>query len=255
MILAIDMGNTNIVVGAIDEDKVYFLERLRTDTLKTSLEYAVILKNLLEFNGMSSAVFEGAILSSVVPQANKAVTDAVRKVTGLTCMTVRYDMNLGLKIGIDIPSQLGSDIIVTSVACASRYQLPLAVIDMGTATTIFVVDKNRVIRGGLIHPGIKVSLETLSSHASLLPHIELSAKPPVIGTNTNDSMTSGILYGHAGLIDGCLHYMEEELGEPLTAIATGGLAPTVTALCRHKVISDPELLLKGLLDIYRMNLK
>lgn len=253
MILAIDMGNTNIVIGGIDEKNTYFLERLNTRKDKTELEYAINIKSILEIYKININAIEGAILSSVVPPLNNVIIRAIKKVTNLDCILVNNNMNLDLNIAMDNPCTVGSDLIVDSVAAMSEYTLPLAVIDMGTATTIFVVDKNKNYIGGIIHPGVKISLEALSTNTAKLPQINLELPKSVIAKNTVDSMCSGILYGHAGMLDNIISHMEKELNEKLTIIATGGLAHFVIPLCKNKIIIDENLLLKGLLILYKKN--
>ena len=253
MILAIDMGNTNIVVGGISEGGTHFLERITTQQGKTDLEYAVDIKNILEIHGYTREAVEGSILSSVVPPLSPTIQRAVKKSTGRDCILVRHDMNTGIQIDMDNPSHVGADLIVDSVAAVNEYPLPLAVIDMGTATTIFIVDEKRCFRGGIIHPGLRVSLDSLSSRTAQLPHIDLSSTREIIGKNTIDCMRNGILFGHAGMIDSCLYRMEESLKSSLTAILTGGLAPLIAPLCRHPVILDDSLLLKGLYRLYHQN--
>ncbi|MDO4787719.1 MAG: type III pantothenate kinase [Johnsonella sp.] len=253
MILAIDMGNTNIVIGGIDEEKIYFLERITTDRGRTDLEYAVNIKNIFEIHKIEADTIEGCIISSVVPPLNNTIFSALGKITGKKSILVRHNMNTGLCIDMDNPQSVGADLIVDSVAAMAEYPLPLAVIDMGTATTIFVVDEEKKFIGGIIHPGLRVSLDSLSSRTAQLPHINLEYPSRIISKNTIESMRSGILYGHAGMIDGCISNMEEELQKKLTAIATGGLAQFIAPLCRHRVIVDDHLLLKGLLILYRKN--
>lgn len=253
MILAIDMGNSNIVIGGIDENKIYFLERLTTNKGKTDLEYAINIKNILELNNIPLSNIEGAILSSVVPPLNSIISSAIKKVTSLNTLIVNYKMNFDLKLVTDNPASIGADLIVDSIAAINEYPLPLAVIDLGTATTIFLVDENKNFIGGIIHPGLKVALDSLSSKTAQLPFIDLKKPKNIIGKNTIDSMRSGILYGHAGAIDGILNSMEKELSKKLNIIATGGIAPFVIPLCEHKIIIDDNLLLKGLLKLYRDN--
>lgn len=253
MILAIDMGNTNIVIGGIDENRIYFMERVTTHVHKTDLEYAVMIKNILEIHNVPETDIEGAILSSVVPPLNSVLLCAVRKVTGLNCRLVGSGMKTGMNILMDNPKTVGSDLIVDSVAAKSVYPLPIIVIDLGTATTITVVDENGNYIGGVIHPGLIVSLESLSTRTAQLPHIDLEKPGSVIATNTIDSMRSGILYGHAAMLDGILYRMEDELKKKPSIVATGGLASSVVPLCRHKIIIDDELMLKGLLILYRKN--
>ena len=224
MILAIDMGNTNIVIGGIDNEKTYFLERVTTYTTRTDLEYSMYIKGILDIHGIKPSDIEGAILSSVVPPLNETVRNAIKKILGIECM-----------------------------AAMDEYPLPLAIIDMGTATTISVVDKSGNYIGGIIHPGLRISLDTLSSKTAQLPQVNLDMPKKVIAKNTIDSMRSGILFGHAGMMDGIISRMEEELGEKLNVVATGGLAPFVTPLCTHDIIVDDNLLLKGLLKLYIKN--
>ncbi|MBQ7535315.1 MAG: type III pantothenate kinase [Stomatobaculum sp.] len=253
MILAIDMGNSNIVIGGIDEKHTHFMERITTDIRKTDLEYAVSIKNIFEIHGLNPRDVEGAILSSVVPPLNPIIQTAVRKVTGMQCKLVGAGMKTGMNIRMDDPKKVGADLIVDSVAAKAEYPLPIIVIDMGTATTITVVDKHGDYIGGIIHPGLRVSLDTLSSRTAQLPHIDLESPGPVIAKNTVESMRSGILYGSASMMDGIIDRMEEELGCKASIVATGGLAPFVAPLCRHKLIVDDDLLLKGLLILYRKN--
>lgn len=253
MILAIDMGNTNTVIGGIDEEKTYFIERLTTDQGKTSTEYAVSLKSILEMHQISPRSIEGAILSSVVPPLNSAILSAVKKVTGLTPLLVGSGMKTGMNILMDNPKTVGSDQIVDAVAASHEHPLPLIVIDMGTATTMCVVDKNHNYIGGIIVPGLKVSLDSLSAKTAQLPYISLEMPDRVIGKNTIDCMRAGVIYGNVDMIDGLIDRMEQELGQPATVIATGGLSRFITPLCRHHIIFDDALLLKGLLILYRKN--
>ena len=253
MILAIDMGNSNIVIGGIDKSKIYFLERVTTTLNKTDLEYAVNIKNILDIHGIDSSLIEGAILSSVVPPLNKAIISAVKKAVKLDCMLVNPNMKTGIDLLMDSPSSVGSDLIVDSVAAVHEYKLPLAVIDMGTATTIFVVDEEKNFIGGIIHPGIRVSLESLSRNTAQLPAIDLDAPSNIISKNTIDSMKNGILYGHAGMIDRCIDKMEEEIGKNLTVIATGGFSSYFKPLFKPEHITDVKHLLKGLINLYELN--
>nr|WP_315085175.1 type III pantothenate kinase [uncultured Lachnoanaerobaculum sp.] len=253
MILAIDMGNTNIVIGGIDNEKTYFLERVTTYTTRTDLEYSMYIKGILDIHGIKPSDIEGAILSSVVPPLNETVRNAIKKILGIECMLVESGMKTGLNILMDNPKTVGSDMIVDAVAAMDEYPLPLAIIDMGTATTISVVDKSGNYIGGIIHPGLRISLDTLSSKTAQLPQVNLDMPKKVIAKNTIDSMRSGILFGHAGMMDGIIARMEEELGEKLNVVATGGLAPFVTPLCTHNIIVDDNLLLKGLLKLYIKN--
>lgn len=253
MILAIDMGNTNIVIGGIDSEKTYFVERVTTDRVKTALEYAVSIKNILEIHGIEKTEIEGAIVSSVVPPLNATISSAVKKIFGFRPMLVGSGMKTGLNIIMDNPKTVGSDLIVDAIAALKEYPCPIIIIDMGTATTMCVVDQAGNYIGGVILPGLKVSLDSLSSKTAQLPSISLDIPKKVIGKNTIDCMRSGIMYGSAGMIDGILDRMQAELGGKATIVATGGLSRFVVPLCTHEIVYDEALLLKGLLILYEKN--
>lgn len=265
MILAIDMGNTNIVIGCIDDDKVYFEERLATDLSKTELEYVVVFKTVLELYGIDSKSISGAIISSVVPQLVNIIRSAVEKLIDITPMVVGPGVKTGLNILMDEPRRVGSDLIVDAVAAIKEYGAPVIVIDMGTATTMSVVDAKGNYVGGVILPGIRVSLDALVSKTAQLSRISLEAPGHVIGKNTLDCMKSGVIYGNASCIDGMIDRLADELGAPLAeksggagsvrVVATGGLAGVIVPECRHKILIDEALLLKGLKIIYDKNIE
>lgn len=253
MILAVDIGNTNIVVGCIRGDEILFVERLSTDSTKTVLEYAISFKNVLELYKIQPRQIQGAIMASVVPPVAPIVREAIEKITAKRVLSVGPGVKTGLNILMDNPAQLGSDLVANAVAGIAEYEPPLIIFDFGTATTISVVDKNRNYIGGSILPGIRISSDTLTSRTSQLPKISLEAPRKVIGTNTIDCMKSGVIYGNAACIDGMIERMEEELGQKATVIATGGLAQCVVSHCRKKILLDDALLLKGLKCIYHKN--
>ena len=253
MILAIDMGNTNIVIGAIDDEKTYFVERVTMDHGKTDLEYAVSIKSILEIHDIPVSRIEGAIISSVVPPLNAALGSAVKKIFGFEPMLVGSGMKTGINILMDNPKTVGADMIVDAVAAVKEYPCPIIVIDMGTATTMSVVDPSGNYIGGVILPGVKVSLNSLSSKTAQLPYISLDIPGNVIGKNTIDCMRAGIMYGSAAMIDGIIDRMEKELGMKASIVATGGLAPAVISLCCHQIAYEDDLLLKGLLILYNKN--
>ncbi len=253
MILAVDIGNSNIVLGCFEDEKILFIERLSTNQNSTALEYTILIKNILELNSLSHQAFDGAIISSVVPSLTHTLQDAVTRLTGKQVMIVGPGIKTGLKIMLDNPAQLGSDRVADAVAAIHDYPCPLIIIDMGTATTVSAVDRNRNFLGGMIIPGLRVSLESLTMRTSQLPKISLDPPKKVIGSNTIDCMRSGIIYSTASSIDGVIERIEEELGEPCTVISTGGLSKTIIPYCRHKIIIDDLLLLKGLMIIYNKN--
>lgn len=253
MLLAIDIGNTNIVIGCIKDDEIIFKARIATDRTRTSDQYGVEIKNMLEAFGVSREDIDDCIIASVVPPVFNSVQTGVLKVIGKQPMVVGPGLKTGLNIHVDIPSQVGSDLIVAAVAALAEYPAPLVLIDLGTATTIEVIEPENVFIGGLIFPGVMVSLDSLSSHAAQLPGICLDKPKKVIGKNTVDCMRSGMMYGTAAMLDGLIDRIAEELGHESTIIATGGLAQFVIPLCTHEIILEKELLLKGLNIIYKKN--
>lgn len=253
LVLLIDMGNTNIVIGCADDERIYFEERLSTDLSKTELEYAVGFKTVLELNKIDSTNLKGAIISSVVPPLTNIIKTAVEKIIGITPLIVGPGLKTGLNILIDDPKQLGSDLVVDAVAALNEYGAPLIIIDLGTATTISVIDGKKNYIGGTILPGVRVSLESLVSKTAQLPRISLEAPKNVIGKNTIDCMKSGIIFGYASCLDGMLEKMQKELGYPAKVIATGGLSGVIIPQCKSDIILDDKLLLKGLKIIYNKN--
>lgn len=253
MILAIDVGNSNIVVGCMEKDDIRFIERLSTDRKKTELEYAVSIKNIMEIYNIRGGDLEGGIISSVVPQLTEILKRAVEKLIKAPVKIVGPGLKTGLNILIDNPAQLGGDLLVDSVAALAEHKPPLVIIDMGTATTVCVINEKRQYLGGMILPGIRTSLDSLVSNTSLLQQIGLEPPAKVIGSNTIDGMKCGILYGNAAALDGLIGRIEEELGKQCTILATGGLAKFVIPFCKREILIDDDLLLKGLKIIYDKN--
>ena len=256
MLLAIDIGNTNIVIGGIRDGEILFEARIATDHLKTSDQYAVDIRNILKLFEVDLHKVQDSIISSVVPPVFNSVCTAIIKLTQRQPIVVGPGIKTGLDIRMDNPAQVGSDLIVDAVAAFHDYPTPLLVIDMGTATTMSLVGRGNVYLGGPIIPGLRVSLDALSSSAAQLFGISLEKPQRVIGKNTIECMRSGIMYGHAAMIDGMIDRMQEELGEPIASvIATGGTSQFVVPLCRHKIIYDKDLLLKGLAILYENELQ
>ncbi len=254
MIIAIDIGNTNIVIGGFDkDDNIIFMERSSTNLSATVLEYVSILKIALELNNIDVKEIEGSIISSVVPTVTDTFSQAIKKLTGKNTIKVGPGIKTGLSIKIDDPAQLGSDLVVAAVAGLAQYPVPQIIFDMGTATTLSVIDRNNSYIGGAIMTGIQVSAEALTSSASLLSKVSLDMPKKVIGSNTVDCIRSGMMYYNASAVDGMIERVEAELGEKCTVIATGGLAPKIMNLCKRDIILDDTLLLKGLIILYKKN--
>lgn len=253
MILAIDVGNTDIVFGTIEAGAIGTVARIHTQRDYTPDEYGVKLKGVLDYNGIDSRSFEGVMLSSVVPPVTNTLRAAVRRLTGLDCLVVGPGIRTGLNVRIDDPATLAADLVVGSVAAMRYYGRPAIIMEFGTATSMVVVDERGSYRGGVIMPGVRLGLQALSSGASLLPDISLTAPDRVIGANTADAMRSGAVYGTASMIDGMLDRMEAELGGPCTVVATGTNARGILQHCRRAVIYDENLLLKGLWVLWEKN--
>jgi type III pantothenate kinase len=253
MVLAVDIGNSNIVIGCFDGTEIRLLERMSTNRNSTALEYAVLIKTVLELNGLDKHGFDGGIICSVVPSVTNMVKSAVEKLIGKPPMTIGPGLKTGLRIMLDNPAQLGSDHVADAVAAVNDYPHPLIIIDMGTATTISVVDENMNFIGGMIMPGLRICAESLSSKTSQLPQISLDPPKKAIGRNTADCMRSGIILGCASTLDGAIHRIEEELGQVCTVVCTGGNAKLVAPFCHRQIILDEKLLLRGLMLLYYKN--
>lgn len=253
MILAIDIGNTNIVIGCIDKKKTHLIERVSTVRHKTELEYAIVFRNVLDINDINVEDIEGGIVCSVVPQITQIVRVAAEKILHKDVMVLGPGIRTGMNILMDNPAQVGSDLIADAVGGICQYPAPMIIFDMGTATTVCVVDKNKNYIGGMILPGVRTALDALTARAAQLSGIDLVAPKRVIGKNTIECMKSGVIFSNAASIDGIITRMEEELGQKATVIATGGLAGCIVPYCREEIILDDDLLLKGLLAIYEKN--
>ncbi len=255
MILTLDIGNTTMNLGLFDGNELVLRTRLATERQKTDDQLAVDLSNLLSMYHISLSEISGAIISSVVPELTDYITEALKKLIGKEPLCLSPGVKTGLNILIDNPAQLGADLAAGAVGAVTHYPLPAFIVDLGTATKICAVDENNGFRGCMIAPGITISLKALTEKSSLLPTIRLEPPQKACGTNTIESMQSGIVLGTAAMVDGILDKFAEELGEPKTIVLTGGLASSIAKVCKHPVIEDKDLLLKGLKAIYDKNVK
>lgn len=253
MLLAIDIGNTNITLGAYDGDILKFTARLSTAHGTTSDQYAVEIKNILQLYGLDHKHVENCIISSVVPSVGGAVCNAVSLLCDIVPLELGPGVKTGLNIKIDNPAQLGADLVAGAVGAISEYTLPCVVIDMGTASTISVIDQNGVYLGGVISAGVGLTLKALCENTAQLPAIDISAPKSVIGSNTIDCMKSGLIFGTASMIDGLLDRITDELGCKPTIVATGGLSKEIVIHCKNDIIYNANLLLDGLREIYERN--
>ena len=255
MLLAIDIGNTNISVGLFGADRtLQFLSSIDTDSRKTADQISIDLMNIFSLYHFDLRDVTGAIFSSVVPHINFMMQKALTRLLGKPPMLVGPGVKTGLNIRIDEPASLGADLACTAVGAAEKYPLPAIIVDLGTATKLTVVTGDRSFIGGSILPGVMISLGALSGSASLLPSIGLGAgKVKTIGSNTVDCMLSGAVLGTASMLDGLIERYREELGEVSTVVACGGLSSAIIPYCKTDIILDRDLLLDGLLAIYRRN--
>ena len=253
MVLTIDIGNTNIVLGVWDKETLLFVSRLKTDKLKTEDGYAIELKNVFELYNVNSSKIHGSIISSVVPQISNAVARAVERLIEKKPLVVSPGIKTGLNIKTDDPAQLGSDIVVGAVAALSKYPKPIIIFDMGTATKISVIDTNSSFLGCVILPGIRIGFDALSERTAQLPQVGLEAPGDIIGKNTIESMMSGAVFGTASMMDGMVERIEQRLSQKATVIATGGNLGDIAKFCKTEIIENANLILEGLILIYRKN--
>lgn len=249
MILALDIGNTNIVLGAYREGTLLYSARLATERARTEYQYAADIDAILRMAGLRDERFETAMISSVVPPLTSILRRAVTMLLSCRVMSVGPGIRTGLNIRIDNPTVLGADLVCGAVAAIRKYGAPCIVIDLGTATKFSAIDASGSFIGCSILPGIRVSLDALSSNAAQLPFIDIAKPDSVIGTNSVDSMRSGIVYGSASMIDGMLERYRAVLGEDAAVVATGGFAAYIIPLCKYDIPVDPQLILDGLYDI------
>ena len=253
MLLAIDIGNTNITLGGFEDNILTFTARLATNSSLTSDQYASHFKNILALYNQDYNEIDDCIISSVVPSVGSAVSRAVSLLCDIVPLTLGPGVKTGLNIKIDNPAQLGADLVAGAVGAISEYTLPCIVIDMGTASTVSVIDKNGAFLGGAIAAGVRLTLKALCENTAQLPAIDLSAPNSVIGTNTVDCMRSGLIFGTAAMIDGLIDRITDELGEEPTVVATGGLSKEIIEHCSNNIIYNENLLLEGLKEIYEKN--
>ncbi len=253
MLLTMDIGNTNINIGLFDGDDLTVSVRLATERQKTDDQYAMDFTNIFVMHKVNFNDIDGVVISSVVPEITESVTGAIKKLTDKDALILSPGVKTGLNILIDNPAQLGADLAAGAVGAVNEYPLPAFVIDLGTATKICAIDKNRGFRGCMIAPGVQISLKALTDTSSLLPTISLEPPKKACGTNTVESMQSGVVLGTAAMIDGILDKFADELGEPASIIATGGLSYFISPVCKREITYDRHLILKGLKAIYKKN--
>lgn len=253
MLLCADVGNTNIKFALYEKDNQLLKMRFSTNCEKTADDFAVDLYSIFQINKVDVKKINGAIISSVVPKITTPLKEAIKKVTNAQAIVLGPGIKTGLDLRIDNPATLGSDLVAMCVATKELYSCPAIIIGLGTATTIVYLNKNKAYCGGAIAPGVSISLDALTNRGALLPSINLKNPQKVIGTNTEDCIVSGIVYGTASMLDGMIDKFREETDEDFSIIATGGLADTIVKNCKYDIIINDDLILDGLKIIYNKN--
>ncbi len=253
MILTIAVENTNTLVGCFKEKELVFVESISTNA-RTELEYIMSFQCMFDMHGYQISEVEGAIISSVVPPVTNVLKTAVRRLISKDAIVIGPGVKSGLNIATDNPAQVGSDLVANAVSAIKQYEAPMIIINMGTATTFSVVDEKKHYVGGMIYPGLKMSQKSLTEGTAQLPGISLEKPKKVIGSNTIECMKSGLIYGTASMIDGCISKIEKELGKTVkTIVATGSNAKYVLSYCEKEICFHENLLLEGLHYIYEKN--
>ena len=255
MLLAIDIGNSHVTLGVYTGEKLDFRAALLADPRRTVDQYTVEVRGILEFSGISPDDISGVVICSVVPVLTQVFRVVARRFCATPPLVLGPGIRTGLKIGIDDPAQLGSDLAAGAVAAAARYPLPCIICDLSTAASFSVVDGNGTFRGGAIAAGPGLSLEALDRATALLPQVTMERPASVIGRNTAACMQSGLILGAAAMVEGLCARMEAELGQSCTLVLTGDWARTVAPGLSRKAELDEHLLLDGLRLIYYKNRK
>ena len=255
MILAVDIGNTSICLGAYEDGQgLRFRAKLTADRRKSADEYSVLIAGIFAMNNADASAVTGAMLLSVVPTLTHTLRSALSKF-GIEPLLVGSGIKTGLNIRVDSPGMLGADIVADTVAALRKKEPPLIVIDLGTATTITAINDKNELCGCIIAPGVRASLDAMSEKCAQLSEVSLSKPEKLLGTNTNDSVNSGAVWGTALMLDGFINRIRSEyaLGDRLSIIATGGLSELIIPYCENQILLEPDLTLNGLYRLYQIN--
>lgn len=255
MLLVIDIGNTNITIGVFNGDKIEYTWRLSTIYSRTEDEYGIYIKNLLCEFGLGNDI-RNCVISSVVVQLTERIKTAVKKYLKVESLIISHKIKTNIGLMTDNPSQIGADRIANAAAAAEMFNIPAIVVDFGTATSFDIVNSKKEFIGGIITAGMKIQADALSNKTSKLPKLNIEAPEKVIGRNTIDAMLSGIVRGHAAMIDGLISECEKELGEKAAVIATGGYSSVISKYLNRNFDSiEPDLTLIGAKILFELNQK
>ena len=253
MLITIDIGNSYISFGGYEKDKLVFVSDIVTDNKKSEDQYAVEIGNIMSLYKIKPEKIDGGIISSVVPELTGVIKKAVFKLCAIECLVVGPGVKSGININIDNPAQLGADTVAEAVAAIDKFSCPCIICDLGTATVLGVIDKNKNFNGVIIAAGVGTTSESFSKNTALLPHVSIEQPKRLIGKNTVNSVQSGLIYGTAAMIDGLIERIETDLGEKTTVAATGKMAGKIIPNCKRDIIISEYLVFEGLRLIYMKN--
>ncbi len=254
MLITIDIGNSYLSFGGYEDKELVFVSDIVTDAKKSVDQYAVEIGNIMSLNGVDKNTVTGGIISSVVPELTSVIKKAIQKLSGVECLVVGPGVKSGININIDNPAQLGADTVAEAVAIIAKYPCPAILCDLGTATVIGLIDKNKNFCGEIIAAGVGSTSDSFSKNTALLPQVNIDVPKRLVGKNTVNSVQSGLIYGTAAMIDGLVERIEKELGEKATVIATGKMTEKIIPHCEHEIEICDNLVFEGLREIYLKNI-
>lgn len=253
MLITIDIGNSYVSFGGYEGEKLIFVSDIVTDGKKSEDQYAVEIGNIMELYKIDIEKIDGGIISSVVPELTGVIKNALKKLSGIECLVVGPGVKSGININIDNPAQLGADTVAEAVAVIDKFPCPAIICDLGTATVLGVIDKNKNFNGVIIAAGVGTTSDAFSKNTALLPHVSIDIPKRLVGKNTVNSVQSGLIFGTAAMIDGLISRIERELGEKTTVIATGKMTDRIIPHCESEIIISDYLVFEGLRLIYNKN--
>lgn len=253
MLITIDIGNSYVSFGCYEGEKLEFVSDIVTDSKKSVDQYAVEFGNIMNLYGIDAPNINGGIISSVVPELTEIISSAIKKLFGIDSLIVGPGVKSGININIENPAQLGAGIVAEAVAVIEKFPCPAIICDLGTATVMGVIDKNKNFNGCIIAAGVGTTSESFSKNTALLPHVSIETPKRLIGKNTVNSVQSGLIFGTASMIDGLISRIEKELGEKTIVLATGKMTEKIIPHCEREIKICDYLVFEGLRIIYNKN--